>query len=424
MIALMVAAAYALPVASAQAPQGEASGCVVCHGEAGLQLAKSTHARSGVTCTTCHGGVAEAMDKEQAHGDALRPLSDPLQAVEFCGGCHSDIERMRGFGLRTDQLDLYWSSVHGKRLSETDDAEVATCVDCHGSHGIFRASDPRSPIHKLNQVETCGGCHGDEERMGRYGLRADAPELFRGSVHGRALLEEGRLSSPACTDCHGSHGATPPRVEQVGDVCGQCHTTVQEQFERSPHRAAALAGSMEECVGCHGNHAISEPSANMLLVDRGGTCGLCHSDPNDPGRAVATEMHGVMARLDQEILETEESLRDAASKGLFLEREHGYLDEARGLRVRASSLTHAASQGVLSDLEQRCRAMIAQTREGIAGKRRALRDRKIFTGIFFFVVLLFVGVTLVYRREVYGRRGGAGTVGATEAANADEEDAG
>ncbi|HVS10364.1 MAG TPA: hypothetical protein VMS76_10860 [Planctomycetota bacterium] len=400
---MMLLAAGLTLLASAAASQDreEPASCVVCHGVEGRELAASVHARAGVGCTTCHGGVEGPLEKQAAHGDALKPLRERGTALEACGGCHADLERMRLFGLRTDQLALYRTSQHGQKLTADPEAAVATCVSCHGSHAVLRTSDPRSPAHPFNQVLTCGECHADAELMASYGLDPSVPSAYRGSVHGRALIDEGHISSPACTGCHGSHGATPPRVDEVGRVCGHCHSRVQEHFEESPHMAAAARGEITECISCHGDHGISEPSAQMLSSAPGGLCSLCHQ--GDPEvLATAEALHAGLAGLDEKIDGTALMLQRAAARGLFIDEESGYLGDARALRVRAGAVTHTLSPPALSDLLNRGQAMVQETQERLEIKARAFRDRKIFTAIFFAVAVVLALVLLTYRREIRG----------------------
>lgn len=391
----------ALAASVSAAPQDRAAppGCVECHGAEGQELQESVHARSGISCVQCHGGAADAPDAGRAHA-RLRALAGPLEVVELCGGCHSDLERMRLVGLRTDQLSLYWTSRHGQRLRAEGDSGVAVCSSCHDAHRILPASDPRSPVHKLNQAETCGRCHADAELMERYGLRAEAPDQYRRSVHGRSLLEQGRLPSPACSDCHGSHGAAPPRATDVEMVCGHCHTVVAEYFRESRHYRAALAGAMGECTSCHGDHSVEPPGTAMFSGAESGHCGSCHEGEGEAGLRMAADFQRVLDGLDRGIAAVEEELRVAAARGLFLDEERGYLDDARGLRVRARPVTHALSPELLEDLESRGQAMLQETRESLEVKRRQLRDRRIFSAIYAGVVLLLVAVLQIYKREI------------------------
>jgi hypothetical protein len=387
----------------AQVGADRAQSCAVCHGAESKQHAAGIHARGEIDCISCHGGVAGELVVERAHGDDLRPLGEPREIVESCGGCHADVERMRLFGLRTDQLSLYWTSRHGAQLAKEGDSNVAICTTCHGTHEILPVADPRSPVHGARQIETCGRCHSDAARMAGYALRTDVVERYRSSVHGHALIDRGYLSAPACSDCHGSHGAVPPRVGDIEFVCGQCHATAQRYFEESPHFSGVSGGASVQCTACHDNHGVSPPSTAMFLGDEPGHCGDCHSDEGDPARLVAAKLHDEVEALNATIAEADDVIGAAAKRGLFLGEERAYLDEARGLLVRARSMTHTLSPTALGDVLNRGRAMVETTLESLATKQRGYRDRRIFTGVFLGVALACSIALWMYARTLGGR---------------------
>jgi hypothetical protein len=371
----------------------------VCHGAEAKEFAAGIHVDANVDCISCHGGQPGELDVERAHGTDLRRLDDPRAAVESCGACHSDVERIRSFGLRTDQLSLYWTSRHGAKLAQDGDPNVATCVTCHGSHRVLSVRDPLSPVHARRQAETCGRCHSDAALMAGYGLPADGVERFLGSVHGRALVEEANASAPACTDCHGSHGALPPRTGEVRLVCGQCHSVVEGYFEHSPHFGAE--GGVQ-CTSCHDHHGIARPSAEMFVGDDPGHCGSCHAE-EDPARVVALQLRDDVERLAATIHGADDDILLAARRGLFLGDERGYLEEARGLLVRARTMTHALSPAALDDVLNRGQAMVQTTLESLATKNRIFRDRRIYTTIFFGVSVAFAIALSMYGRSLSGR---------------------
>lgn len=401
----MMALALLFAFVLAAAPAAQES-CGVCHGEHGGSEALGVHAAAGVGCVDCHGGVAGPLDVAGAHGAGVHVPRGPRASVELCGGCHADPGRMKGSGLRTDQLLLFADSGHGRRLAEEDDPDVATCVSCHGAHGVLSPADPRSPAHPRRQAETCGRCHGDTEKMQRYELRADPPALFSDSVHGRALLERGSPSSPACATCHGSHGATPPGVDEVGRVCGNCHAPAREHFERGPHFEPARAGVIEECVSCHGSHAVAEATEALLIGSEAGHCGSCHQ--GGPAlAAVGAELHAQLAGFDALLRSTEDALARAAASGIFVERESDMLGQARAVRAQASPLVHALSPRALDERLELGRGMVAETLDGLAHKQRELGDRQVLVLVFLGVVLLLAGVLFVHAREVAGRATGS-----------------
>ena len=238
--------------------------------------------------------------------------------------------------------------------------------------------------------------------MEPLGLDSRATADYCASAHGKALLEERHLSSPTCTDCHGSHGATPPGYETVGRICGDCHSVVLDYFEESPHMAPASAGDIEECTSCHGYHKIERLAPSMLEGAGASRCAACHSDADDPALEVGRGLHAALLDFDIQIAYAEEKIRTAGLRGFFMDREHGYLDEARSLRARARSMTHTLSVERLEELLTRGEGMIQETHDSLSVKARTFRDRKIFTTIFLTLILLLVGVLQTYRREIFG----------------------
>ncbi len=313
------------------------SSCVTCHLDAAFfdedriaivqEFESDVHSKVGLSCHDCHGGnpdqsVADdfvaAMDTE-FRPNPYRGSPTRAEVPSFCGHCHSDAVYMRRFrpDIRVDQEQEYWTSYHGKSL-KNGDTKVATCIDCHGVHGILGARNSSSPVFPRNVAQTCARCHGDSEFMAGYTLPSGDPLpvdqflLWQASVHGQALLEKQQLSAPTCNDCHGNHGATPPGVESISFVCGHCHGREAELFrESSKHEGfqthnmfIADAGadgceachvedssvapvtnltSFTECATCHGNHGVMRPTLAMFGRLPETPCSYCHerAGPDD-----------------------------------------------------------------------------------------------------------------------------------------------
>ena len=145
-------------------------------------------------------------------------------------------------GLRTDQLDQYHTSVHGKRFA-AGDTKVAVCIDCHSVHDIRPPSDPRSTVNPVNVAKTCSRCHSDADYMKSYGIPTDQFAKYNTSVHHDALAVRGDLSAPTCTTCHGNHGAVPPGVDKVQNVCANCHVFQAQMYVKSTHNKAFQDGA-------------------------------------------------------------------------------------------------------------------------------------------------------------------------------------
>lgn len=234
------------------AADSELMTCADCHDEEAEQLGRSVHAAADVGCRDCHGGEERydlgAMEQAFDHGKAFRGKPARIHVPELCGGCHSDVELMNPYGLRTDPWDRYKTSGHGKRLYADQDERVAVCNDCHGTHEVLRSKDPRSLTNPMNVPDMCGRCHADAALMSGYNLSGDVVWQYKESVHGQGLLISGDEAMPTCATCHGNHAARPPGFRDVGHVCAQCHQQTETYFKQSVH---AKFPGFPPCVGCH-----------------------------------------------------------------------------------------------------------------------------------------------------------------------------
>src|ERR1017187_931769 len=271
--------------------------CLDCHsampdplGVTQDKFSQDIHAQKGLTCTSCHGGDASSYDPTVAMGSkaGFKGKIDRRKIPDLCGSCHSNPNLMRQYdpSLRTDQLAEYHTSVHGKRLV-AGDPKVAVCIDCHSVHDIRPPSDPRSTVNPVNVATTCSRCHADANYMKSYGIPTDQFAKYNTSVHHDALAVRGDLSAPTCTTCHGNHGAVPPGVDKVQNVCANCHTFQAQMYEKSSHFKAFQAASLPGCVVCHSNHGLSHPTDAKLGAGPDAVCMRCHApgDRCDQARA-------------------------------------------------------------------------------------------------------------------------------------------
>lgn len=234
------------------------------------------HAQAGFGCLECHGDPGRVGAPDPASGFLSVPAKEEIPGL--CGRCHSNPEFMRDYApsLRVDQVTEYYTSVHGKRLRELGDPDVATCVDCHPAHQIRPPSDPESPVYATNVAETCASCHADTVLMAGHDVETNQFEIYRESVHGRMMFDEGDVSSPTCNDCHGNHGAAPPGVASVQRVCGQCHATQDELFTENGHDEYFVQKGLSGCNACHGHHDVQRPTDRDLIRKNEEVCRSCH----------------------------------------------------------------------------------------------------------------------------------------------------
>ncbi|MDR7402255.1 MAG: cytochrome c3 family protein [Armatimonadota bacterium] len=345
-LAVIVVAGAGRPVQAAPAPS-----CPACHENLGGRLASpvagmadDVHARRGMSCDACHGGAPTRIGMDAHDRRAgYRGAPSPQQVPAFCARCHSrpDIIRRYNPRLPTDQLDRYWTSVHGQRLRRGD-TQVATCTSCHGVHPVRAVDDTRSPVFPTNVPATCAICHADAARMKPYGIPTTQYEEYRASVHGQALLERGNRRAPACNDCHDNHGAVPPGATSVANVCAQCHSATRDLFVRSPHKSAFDALGLAECTVCHGTHNIAFPTDEMLGTGPGSVCAPCHP-PGSPEGAVADSIRASLEQLKALIAQSEAMLARASRAGLDVTDAQLDISEAETQVIRARAVTHTSS---------------------------------------------------------------------------------
>jgi len=240
-------------------------------------------------CADCHG-----------HHDILPP-SNPLSRVyrtnipQTCAHCHSDAQLVEWNRIPKGEVLLYYErSVHGQLLKQGKNGNSsapgkppAVCTDCHGVHGIRRATDPNSTVARAHLPETCGKCH---ESIFRE---------WKESVHGQAMAQ-GIKQAPVCTDCHGEHTIRSPQdpessvyPQHIVATCSKCHENQQLQralglptlrlstYRQSYHGIMNRYGQsvVAHCASCHGAHNIlpsTNPRSTIHPANLQKTCGSCH----------------------------------------------------------------------------------------------------------------------------------------------------
>jgi cytochrome b6-f complex iron-sulfur subunit len=252
------------------------------------------------------GATTQASRPAFDHGESFRGRPARADVPVLCGTCHADVERMNPYGLRTDELAQYWVSGHGRRLREASDTTVAVCIDCHGTHDVLARANSQSRVFFRNIPETCGRCHANAALMRDHNLPSEIVDQYRQSVHGQNVLEHGDAGSPECATCHGSHGAAPPGVADVGHVCGRCHKQVEDNFLKSVHGTIPV---MTPCIGCHApggvryNHQIARAAT-----------------PPEKLVAEYAQVREELGSADAAALQTQFDARTEALPGLHIER--------------------------------------------------------------------------------------------------------
>ena len=343
--------AHARARAQAKLPQPlrQDESCLACHGQAGMKsdsgknisIDSAKHAASAhgiLSCRECHTSIQDYPHPAKVlkikcatcHADEASHVPNSVHSAlgdRACRSCHGDHHEVAAAAqtapakcaqCHADEVKKFRQSIHGQAAT-AGDPDAPTCMSCHGPvHQIQTSGDAASTVAKTNLPDTCASCHSDQQFLLRHKIPFAHPvELYRQSVHGRALVDGDRAAA-TCSDCHGSHGILPARDARskvnhfnIPATCGQCHAEIAKTYLESVHGQATQNGASGApvCVDCHGEHLILGPKevgspVNAARVSMA-TCGRCHADerlalrynlPADRVPSFADSYHGLALR--------------------------------------------------------------------------------------------------------------------------------
>jgi predicted CXXCH cytochrome family protein len=241
--------------------------------------------------------------------------------------------------------------------------------------------------------------------MKEYRIPTDQFEKFSKSVHGIALLQKGDISAPACNSCHGNHGATPPGVSSVSNVCGTCHALNAELFSASRHKRAFDERKLPECETCHSNHDIIVATNKLLGVTPQAVCSRCHNpSENAKGYAVARVMRSLIDSLDTDEKQAIALVNEAEQKGMEVSDAKFELRDAHQARLQSRTMVHSFD-------EVRFRDVVVKGLDATnfaSGEARGALDeyvfRRIGLGIATLIITIFAVSLYVYIRRLERRQ--------------------
>lgn len=253
----------------------ESVGCAECHEGPANELKNSVHGQEGkeklpVACSTCHG----------VH-DVLKPSDrdarlNPLNVYKVCGQCHFSVDPRTA---TPEELlrDPYTDDSHARGILLAGLAVSATCVSCHGGHGIRHSGDPESRVARTRVHEVCGKCH------------IGVVEQYQKSVHHLRATGD-KHEGATCSDCHFHHEITVRSDDfrrQSANSCANCHHQRGASFKLTYHgkiQHLGYGGRVATCASCHDNHLIlprSNPKSQIHPDRIVATCGQCHEGSHE-----------------------------------------------------------------------------------------------------------------------------------------------
>lgn len=189
--------------------------CLGCHINQETHAGRivSSHAKQGVSCTSCH----------KVHEDGGHSLVAHSSAAinQQCASCHLNV----------------WASFqkpYGHRLTQNS----MNCVDCHNPHG-----SQRRPMAQTVAADepSCFSCHGDKR--------------------GPFTFEHAPVRTEGCNACHEPHGSVNPRAlaqHEVRLVCLECHANLPGPSAKNsamgvvpPAQHDMRSPRYQNCTVCH-----------------------------------------------------------------------------------------------------------------------------------------------------------------------------
>ncbi|MCB1956207.1 MAG: cytochrome b/b6 domain-containing protein [Rhodocyclaceae bacterium] len=243
-------------------------------------FAASVHGR--MACTDCH---TDIQDNDAPHQKVGAPVAD-------CATCHDRLwEAAKAAGTAAERPALervvknaaaYRESFHARPDADHPERAKATCTQCHNTHtfNVPAAGTPAHDAWRATIPALCGeSCHEDHL------------EDYSASVHGVAILEEGKSDAAVCSDCHTTHQidntSKDPTKLLITSNCGNCHEAEYKTYRATYHGQVHSLGYAytAKCFDCHGSHDIlkpTDPDSSVHPDNRLETCRECHDGKKLP----------------------------------------------------------------------------------------------------------------------------------------------
>ena len=208
--------------------------CGECHKKQAAQEKDSVHATArsvgkleAAICTDCH--TAHAVQRIKDPNTGLLLPTTRIWIPTTCQKCHSAI------------YEKYRNSVHGAALTDGNNPDVPTCIDCHGVHII---ENPTTSAFRLFSPQICAKCHTDPKRMDKYKISTQVLNTYVADFHGTTVTifeqvsPDAATNKPVCYDCHGIHDIARTDDPQKGlqiksnllGKCQKCHPDANTNF--------------------------------------------------------------------------------------------------------------------------------------------------------------------------------------------------
>jgi predicted CXXCH cytochrome family protein len=217
------------------------------------------------------------------------------------------------------------------------------------------------------------------------------------------IADRGDLSAPTCNDFHGNHGAAPPGISWVGNVCGQCHVVQAELFMKSAHAKIFVNIGTPGCATCHENHEIMEAKDEMLGLGEAAVCAGCHT-AEDAGGKTAARMREQIDALRTEYDKAHAILLKAERAGMEVSQAAFESKGAQDALVKAQAAVHAFTVEAVKKEAEPGLAIAAKGYERGVEALEELQFRRKGLAVSTVIILALIGGLVAKIRQV-DRRG-------------------
>jgi len=240
--------------------------------------AYKTSGHYALGCTSCHNGIGDTGDKDEAHsGDFLRHPSTQFEAK--CGECHGEI-------TANFTTSIHQGTGQKRKVAMRSGLSGASEFDQLPAHQIEGYNNNCAHCHG-----TCGNCHIVRPASGGGGLS-----------NGHNFNKTPNMLN-VCVTCHTSRGGhaflgvapgTDPDVhQQAGFTCLNCHDGMELHGDGQPVEQRYEYAELPECEDCHTELGGANLYHSTHYDDF--SCYVCHSqDYNNCG---SCHIHGEGARI-------------------------------------------------------------------------------------------------------------------------------
>ncbi len=281
--------APAAPAEQAKGPPLTNETCLGCHGVEGLLPTDRAHRGGvpGLMTDRFAGSVHGSLKCVDCHQN-ITQIPHPKTTVQVgCVECHktlyeaakdegkTDSKEFKELGKVVAQVDLFLRSIHAQPSLKDQSRTNATCYNCHDAHYIYPEGTANYNWWRLNLPYTCGKCHTEELK------------IYRNSVHGKEVLQNGNPKAAVCSDCHNGMDIQNPFLTStqltITKNCGNCHQEEFASYLDTYHGQVNKLGFTftAKCFNCHGSHnvqRVSDPTSTVFPANRLKTCQNCHVD--------------------------------------------------------------------------------------------------------------------------------------------------